>query len=75
MLKNKKNNKEPTQQKDRNQRILNIYSLQQSSTDLLAKASSIPLKKNNKTSTTKHKESQKATKNKRQTSQTKIKKP
>jgi hypothetical protein len=49
MLKNKKNNKDRTG-KERNQRILNIYSSHQSISEQASKGVSLPLKKANKSS-------------------------
>ena len=54
MMRHKKHNKEQTN-KDRNHRILNIYSSHQSSTDLNLKATSLPLKKNTKPQQSHHK--------------------
>lgn len=49
MLKNKKNNKDQ-QSKERNQRILHIYSSHQLVPDNVCKATSLPLKKTGKNS-------------------------
>ena len=76
MLRHKKHNKEQSN-KDRNHRILNIYSSHQSATDLNTKAASLPLKKNTKPlqSQHKHKEPPKKDKAKGHLSQVRIKAP
>ena len=78
MLRHKKNNKEHTN-KDKNQRIMHIYSSQQLLTDHNAKAPSLPLKKTTKQSSThnrnKSKEMMKKDKNKGHSSILKIRPP
>ncbi len=78
MLKNKKNNKSKTV-KQKNQRILSIYSSHQTSIDAVCKGTSLPLKKTNRASVlatnTKSKELSRKDKPKNQASTAKIKAP
>jgi hypothetical protein len=76
MLRHKKHNKEQTN-KERNHRIINIYSSHQSVTELNTKATSVPLKKNTRPlqSQQKHKETLRKDKAKGYSSQVRIKAP